>query len=383
MSARERRRAFAILLALGILNHAAFAGTRVGVALAALAQGASPATVGTLMALFALLPMLLAVGIGRFSDRVGARTPMIAGSAVLLVAIALPAAVPGFPSLYASALIAGFSFTVFQVALQHTTGEVGEPAKRAKRFTQLALAHSLSGMLGPLLVGFAIDHAGHRVAFALLAAIPLVPLAVVASNRVPLPGPAHRETARRPHGAFDLVRHPAMRRILWINALFAIGWDLNTVFVPIIGERIGLSASEIGSVLATFGLATFAVRFAMPWMAARFPETRMLAWALFLSAAAYAAYPFATDALALAAIAFALGLGLGTGQPMVMALLATRAPPGRMGEAAGLRMSLVQTSAVAVPLAFGAVGTVFGLLPVFWGVGALLLGGGVIARRGA
>ena len=38
---------------------------------------------------------------------------------------------------------------------------------------------------------------------------------------------------------------------------------------------------------------------------------------------------------------------------MVMSLLHTHAPPGRMGEAAGVRMSLVQAMAVAVPLTFG------------------------------
>lgn len=381
--ARERRRVFATLVVLGIVNHTVLAGARVAVSLDALALGASPATVGTLMALFALLPMLLAFRVGRLSDRVGARGPMVAGTAGLLAATALPAIVPGFPALFAAATLVGFSFIVFQVALQHVTGEIGEPAKRPKRFAQLALAYSVSGMLGPLVSGLAIDHAGHRAAFALLAAIPLVPLAVLASKRLALPGPAARDEGGPPRGALDLVRHPAMRRILAINALFAIGWDLYTVFVPIVGARLGLSASEIGSVIAVFGLATFVVRFATPWVAARFPETRVLAGALFVAAAAYAAFPFATGALVLASISFALGLGLGSGQPMVMALLATRAPPGRMGEAAGLRMSLVQTSAVAVPLAFGALGTTLGLLPVFWGVGALLLGGGVVARRGA
>lgn len=381
--ARERRRVFATLVILGIVNHTVLAGARIGVSLDALALGASPATVGTLMALFALLPMLLAVRVGRFSDRVGARIPMLAGTAGLLAATALPAIVPGFPALFVAATIVGFSFIVFQVALQHVTGEIGEPGKRAKRFGLLALAYSVSGMLGPLVAGFAIDHGGHRAAFALLAAIPLVPLAVLSSRRLALPGPAPRAADAHPHRALDLVRHPAMRRILAINALFAIGWDLHTVFVPIFGAHLGLSASEIGSVIAVFGLATFIVRFTMPWVAARASETRVLAGALFVAAAAYGAFPFATGALTLAAISFALGLGLGSGQPMVMALLSTRAPPGRMGEAAGLRMSLVQTSAVAVPLAFGALGTTLGLLPVFWGVGALLLGGGVVARRGA
>ena len=80
-------------------------------------------------------------------------------------------------------------------------------------------------------------------------------------------------------------------------------------------------------------------------------------------------------------ISFFLGLGLGSGQPMVMALLHTHAPPGRMGEAAGVRMSLVQSIAVAVPLVFGALGTSIGLAPVLWSVGACLATGGIWSRR--
>ncbi len=80
-------------------------------------------------------------------------------------------------------------------------------------------------------------------------------------------------------------------------------------------------------------------------------------------------------------LSFCLGLGLGSGQPMVMALLHTHAPPGRMGEAAGVRMSLVNTMAFAVPLVFGALGTTVGLAPVFYSVGAFLTTGGLLARR--
>lgn len=382
-AARSRRRAFAALLALGMLNHVALTGARVNVSLDALARGASPATVGVLIALFALLPMVLAVAIGRRSDRAGALAPLLAGTAGLVASVALPAIVPAFPALFASAALAGLSFTMVQVALQHVTGEFGEPAKRVKRFSLLALAFSVSGMAGPLVAGFSIDHLGHRATFALLAAVPLLPLAFLLARRVPLPPPAARDPRASARGMADLVRHRSTRRLLALNALFALGWDLHTVFVPIVGAELGLSASRIGAVLAAFGFATFAVRVAMPWIASRATETQVLAAALFLAAGAYAGFPFAAGAGTLAALSFTLGLGLGAGQPVLMSLLTTRAPPGRMGEVAGLRMSLIQTMAVAAPLAFGALGATLGVLPVLWGVGACLATGGLVARRGA
>ena len=53
------------LIALTILTHTAFNGTRMLVSLYAIHLHASPFTAGTLMSSYALLPMLLAVGAGR------------------------------------------------------------------------------------------------------------------------------------------------------------------------------------------------------------------------------------------------------------------------------------------------------------------------------
>ena len=73
-------------MSLSVLNHTTFAGTRVVVALTAIRLGETPFTVGTLMALYALLPMLFAVSIGRLTDRFGARTPIRSVSRPMLTA---------------------------------------------------------------------------------------------------------------------------------------------------------------------------------------------------------------------------------------------------------------------------------------------------------
>jgi len=375
------RRSFATLVGLGVLNHTVLGGLRVDVALDALARGASAATVGVLMALFALLPMLGSVAIGRFVDRAGARGPMMAGSALLACATALPALLPGFPALFLSSAVAGFAFVLFQIPVQQITSDMGEPRKRAKRFSMLALGYSISGMAGPLVAGLAIDAFGHRATCAMLAIVPLVPLVVLASGRPALPAPAAAAPRERRRSLAELLRHRLLRRVFALNMLFAAGWDLHTVLVPVVGAGLGLSAAEVGLVLGTFGAATFVVRLAMPWIASRAAETDVIAAALFMAAASFAIVPFAASAGGLALISFALGLGLGSGQPMVMSLVSARAPPGRMGEVVGLRMTFMQSMSVAVPLAFGTLGTTLGLAPVFWGVSACLAAGGVLARR--
>ncbi len=369
------------LIVLGIANHVTLAGNRVAVSLEALRLGASVAGVGVLLALYALLPALFAVATGRLSDRIGVRRPMLVGSIALAAGSLLPAVVPGFAALLVSAIVVGVGFMLFQVPAQNATGEMGPPEDRAHNFSLLALGYSISGFCGPLVAGFTIDHGGFAAAFAALALLPLVPIAVLAGDRLRLPGPHPARASGAAGGALELVLHRKLRWVFFVNVLLAMAWDLHTVVIPVYGARIGLSASAIGVILAAFAAATFVVRFSMRWIVRRATERQVLTVALFAAGAVYLAFPFSSDARTLIALSFCLGLGLGMSQPMVMSLLHSHAPPGRMGEAAGVRMSLVQSMAVAVPLTFGALGATVGLTPVFWSVGVCLATGGWLSKR--
>ena len=380
MSRPRRLTPFGVLIALGICNHLVLTGSRVAVSLDALSLGANAATVGTLLALFALLPMLFAIPAGRLADRVGVRGPMLAGSIGIAGAAIIATAIPGLPALFVTAVLLGVSFMSFQVATQYAAGEMGPPDARTRNFGLLAVGYSASSIGGPLVTGFMIDHVGFRAAFALLALLPLVPIAVLGMNRVPFPGPHPAHAAHAGSRTFELMRNPALRRVFLINGMITLAWELHTLFVPIYGNAIGLSASKIGVVLAAFAFATFTVRLSMPLISRHVPEHRVLTSALYLAALVYVAIPFSRGASTLMLLSFCLGLGLGVGQPMVMALLHSLAPPGRMGEAAGVRMSLMNSMAVAVPLVFGAVGGTIGLSPVLWSVGVALATGGYLTR---
>ena len=382
MSAESQRapRTLPALIALGILNHIVLTGSRVTVSLYALSLTQSPFVVGTLMGLYSFLPMWFAVAAGRLSDRIGVRRPLAVGSFGVALGTALPWVFPGLPALFVTTTLIGVSFMLFQVVAQNATGALGPPSERAKNFSLLALGYSISGFAGPLTAGLLIDHADFTHTFMVLALIPLVPAAVLARGRLalPLPHPQHQRASSG--GVAELFRNRRLRRVYAINGITAVAWDLHTFFIPIYGARLGLSASRIGVILAAFAAATFAVRLAMPWIARRFSEFEVLAAALFLGGAAYALFPFVASVGALMTLSFVLGLALGSGQPMVMSLLHGLAPAGRMGEAVGVRMSIINASTFAVPLLFGAIGSSLGIAPVFWLVGASLAGGGFIAR---
>ena len=161
-----------VVIALTVLSHTGFVGSRVIVSLYALSQDARPFTVGTLLSLYALLPMLLAVTAGRLIDRAGVLRPMACAGVALVIGIALPFALPALETLFVAAMTIGTSFMIYHVALNHTVGRMGNPADRAVNFSWFALGFSIGGFCGPLLAGFAIDALGHRSAFAVMAAFP-------------------------------------------------------------------------------------------------------------------------------------------------------------------------------------------------------------------
>jgi len=367
-------------VALNALGHLAFVGCRMTTTLFALQLGASEFTVGVLMSLFALLPTFLSVSAGRLIDRTGPLRPLEVSMGTLALAAALPFAFPSLVTLYFSTSLLGVSFMYVHIAMNSVFGAHGSPEQRAVNFSWLALGFSISNSIGPLVAGYAIDGLGHARAFAVLAVFPAIALALLWVRKEPLPRPEHVPLAKR-SGVLDLLRIPGLRQTFWVSLLLATGWDLYTFIVPLYGARIGLSAAAIGVILSTFALATFTVRLAMPVLIKRLKQWVIIFAALAISGSCYLLFPFAQSVPPLLLLSFVLGLGLGSAQPVIMSLLYAASPPGRQGEAVGLRTSLLNGSHTLIPLASGAASTAVGMAPVFWVLAACLLGGAWFARR--
>ena len=346
----------------------------------ALQLGASEAVVGILMSLFALLPMLLSISAGRLIDRLGPTRPLAFSFGFLALATALPFAFPSLGALYVSTTLLGVSFMYVHIAMNSVFGAHGSPEQRALNFSWLALGFSISNSIGPLVAGYAIDGFGHANAFAVLAVFPVIALVLLWVRKRPLPRPEQGPLAKRT-GVLDLLRIPGLRQTFWVSLLLATGWDLFTFIIPLYGARIGLSAAAIGVILSTFAVATLTVRTIMPFVIKKLRQWTIIFSALAISGTCYLAFPLAQSVPLLLLLSFVLGLGLGSAQPVIMSLLYAASPPGRQGEAVGLRTSLLNGSHTLIPLASGAASTAVGMAPVFWVLAACLLGGAWFARK--
>jgi MFS family permease len=247
-------------------------------------------------------------------------------------------------------------------------------------FSWLALGFSISSSIGPIVAGFAIDQVGHAEAMLILAAFPVLGGVLVWGMKRPLPRPEPVAHVRR-SGVLDLLRIPQLRNTFVVSLVLAMGWDLYTFLTPLYGARLGLAATTIGVIMSTFAFATFAVRLVMPHVVKRLRQWVVMSSAMAVAGTAYILFPLLTSVPLLMALSFILGLGLGCAQPIIMSLLYEASPPGRQGEAVGMRTSLLNGSHTLIPLASGALSAVAGMGPVFWLLAAFLLGGAWFARQ--
>jgi MFS family permease len=386
------------LILINMTGHMALSGGRLTGSMYVLKSGHPEAFVGLFMALFSVIPVMTSLAICRWVDRAGAAKVLRAGMLLVLMGAWLPVVYLSMPSLLLTAMMIGFGFNVMSVAAQHTVGHLAPQASVSERMANygwFALGHSSSSTIGPFIAGLLIDHLSFTAAFAAMALATCLSAWLVMTRIQGLPRPVRetsqeeltssedlvQEVARKPR-VLDLLVSPEMKRIFWVNAVTASAWDLFIVMLPVLGHRLGYSASVIGTVFSLFALGTFLARAAMPWLSRRANEWQILRVALVVIFLIFLALPWAVLAPVLMLCGLIFGSAVGMSQPNMLSLLHQAAPPGRGGEAVGLRSVLSNGCSVLVPLSFGAALAAVSITPVLI-FGALVFSTGLFpAHRG-
>ncbi len=351
---------------------------RVTLSLYALDLGASARAVGVLVGSLYVFPLLISWPVGRYADRMGSRWLLLFGAVCAGGAMLIPYFVRELAALYVAATLLGISFTLYNVLLPNVVGLLSQPHEHARNFSNASLVGSTTLFVGPLLAGIAIDLSGPANA-----CLFLVMLSVAAGTALVAWGgmlPGGSRVTGPAGGVREILTNPGMLQILATSSLVQVGQDLYQFYIPVYGHGIGLSASAIGALLATFAAASFVVRFFLPRVVARFGEERVLAVSFYIAAVGFGLVPFFENAAVLAAVTFIFGIGMGCGQPITTMLIFGRTARGRSGEVLGLRQSVNNAMRVSAPAVFGFVATAFGLPAVFW-LSALMMGGGGVLSR--
>ena len=367
-----------LIFAVTLIGFIGVNASRVVLQLYSLELGATPTQVGMLVALYYVCPLLLSYPAGTWGDRYGPLRPLVFSAICGAGGLMVPYFVHSLPALYIAGTLSGMSFAFFLVIVQNLVGIMSAPDKRAQNFSNFSLVGATSNFIGPLVAGFSVDQFNYPIACVVAGALALVTGIMVLVWGKLLPGGSRRVAPRAPIG--KTLTDPAVMRILVIGGLVQLGTDLFQFYIPVYGVGIGLSASAIGALLATFAAASFIVRFALARLIKRLGEDKLLAYSFYLAAVGFGLVPLFQHVVMLALVSFIFGLGTGCGQPIATMLMFSRAADGRSGEALGLRLTVNNLVRVIAPALFGFIVSGFGLAPVFYINAAMMGAGGIVSR---
>lgn len=143
--------------------------------------------------------------------------------------------------------------------------------------------------------------------------------------------------------------------------------DILIAFLPVVGERAGVSPVVIGWLLAVRGATGILSRSLLPWISARISRQRLLAVSALGAAVGLAISPLVITNWLVSGVALAVGgFFLGLGQPITMTLISTAVPSIWRSQALAVRLMGNRVGQVGFPLVAGLVATPFGPAGAIW-----------------
>lgn len=247
-------------------NLAAQSAEQIGLAatplVAVLALGAGAGETGFLQTAQTLPFLLLAIPAGLLADRMPRRRLMALAEAVraasLIATLAL--AQTGWLALGWLALLGavGACGTVaYSVAAPSLVPSLVPAERLASANARLELARTAAFVGGPAVAGALVGWTGAGAAFGLAAALSTGAAVLLAGLREPARAPvaAGHPLADLREGAAFMLRHALLLPILLTQFVFNTAFFvLQAVYVPYAVHHLGLSASQVGVTLATYGV---------------------------------------------------------------------------------------------------------------------------------
>ncbi|KIH99612.1 MFS transporter [Streptomonospora alba] len=346
------------------------------------ALGADALHIGLITAAFALLPLLVAVPLGRLSDRLR-RTAWIVAAGIVLMALAplLLAASQRLTTVAAGSAVLGLGHLTFMVAAQRMVAQRSAEKALDRNFGLLTASAALGQLVGPLLSSLLLADAssgqglGAQTQQALLVAGLTAALglpAVLGVWSATQPRSERGGAAALP--VSDLLRRPGVPTGLFTSLALLAAVDLLTAYLPLIADQRGISPAVVGALLAARAAASILSRLLVDRLVQRWQRHVLIMGSTLGSAAGLSAVALPMSGTAAMATALVLGgFLLGLGQPLTMTMVVRAVPPDTRGTALSLRLWGNRLGQVAIPGAAALVAGSAGAAGALWFVSAVLL----------
>lgn len=374
----SKARSFVFLCVVTAALHAAYSAVRVLVSYRALDLGGDAVAIGVITALFALLPLFVALQVGRAVDRDRAGTFLQAGLVLTAVAVGVITVSGNLVWLGVGNVLLGFGQILAMVAAQGFVPVLAEPNSLDQRFAAWTLSVSIGQTIGLPVAGLvsawgggAREEATTRALVALLVLLVLsAPFAFLLRN----PSTTVREGEEGPQSLATMLVIPGMGPAVLSSLAVLTSMDLVAAYLPVLGEEHGFTVLLVTILIAVRTGSSVLSRAFLPLLLRHVTRARLLVSATLCSGVPMALLPFTSSPVVMGALLAVAGFFWGIGQPLTMSWVVGLVTDRNRASALGLRLTGNRIGQFIVPLGASAAAGAAGVGSVFLANGALLLG---------
>ncbi|MCF8110079.1 MAG: MFS transporter [Desulfobacteraceae bacterium] len=342
-------------------------------------MGCSSVMIGVAVSCFNLLPILIALPVGKLSERLPIKALFLLAAFSNLIYSILLIAAHNVWVLILAQMTGGFGFLLLVISGQTWISEYTERRIRERGFGLLTLAAAVGQTIGPILGGFVLSSTSFDTVYSLAVIFSLIGFSIIG-----LPSGAQKEkrVGRRTGTSIKkaIARFTADRKmcaILIFAFVAAFAASLRFSFVPVLFKAQNINEGTIGFLLSIFALSMTLVRFIIGRAMGRLTREMLLGLAMTLFFAAIISLPSTSQVWLLGGIMFLFGIGFGISQPLSLVMVSDRA-----GENSGLAMSfrflLINLGMLISPVITGFMVEGFGLTAAFYFVGVVFFSAGIL-----
>jgi MFS family permease len=345
--------------------------------------GADVTLVGIIGATFALVPLLIAIQVGKWVDLGFAGRATFLGPVITLVATVglLSADQPWLLMLWMALMGAGHLLAM--VGGQTLIAQYSKDKKYETNFGLLTFYASLGHAIGPFIGGYLAKSDGAKITvapalwfaaalfvFGLLVTIPLF-AKLAASTEGPAKGSIR-----------EVFSVPGYKPAIFVAGATTAVVDVTLIYLPLVGLALGFSVTQIGVLLAIRALFSMVVRFVLGPLRDRFGLRALLAVGSAVTMFGTIGIALSTEFLVIAALLAVTGFAMGIGQPATMAWVSRISSPQNRGLAISIRLTSNRFGQVVVPVIAGAVAAL-NVSAVFYLLAGLMFFSTLVSNRSA
>jgi MFS family permease len=329
-------------------------------------MGAGFALVGLALAAEAIGMLIGDVPAGSLLRRFDRRTTMLAGVALVAVAVALLPSAPEVVTVIALRLAAGFGGALWSISRHAYLTEVIEPQTRGRALAAFGGATRIGYFVGPAVGGVVAASFGYGATFGLYALVALGALVLCALSLEPRAARSSEPQHRLGHRAALLHVLRMQRGTLLVtgagHVMAQMVRSARRIVLPLYGATVlGLDVEAIGYVLSAAALLDVLAFPVAGMLMDRFGRKWAIVPSFALQALGFALVPLAGSFLGFLAVAAVIGLGNGIGSGTMMTLASDLAREGTVGEFLGVWRLIGDAGSMGGPVVVGAVADVLTL----------------------